>query len=88
MELTPNEALKQAVISGLYSIMLLIGLKNAIAIGELQIIPVKQLPIITNWNLIWLSSKNMSNVAKKMIEHINEKKGLIIDKHFNWLEKY
>ncbi len=64
MELTSNEALKQAVISGLgYSIMPLIGLKNAISIGDLQIIPVKGLPIVTNWNLIWLSSKNMSNAS-------------------------
>ncbi len=89
MELTSNEALKQAVISGLgYSIMPLIGLKNAISIGDLQIIPVKGLPIVTNWNLIWLSSKNMSNVAKHLIEHIEMNKEAIIQKHFNWLEKY
>jgi DNA-binding transcriptional LysR family regulator len=89
MELTSNEALKQAVISGLgYSIMPLIGLKNAISIGDLQIIPVKGLPIVTNWNLIWLSSKNMSNVAKHLIEHIETNKEAIIQKHFNWLEKY
>ncbi|WP_303317045.1 LysR family transcriptional regulator [Flavivirga abyssicola] len=89
MELTSNEALKQAVISGLgYSIMPLIGIKNAISMGELQIIPVKGLPIVTNWNLVWLSSKNMSNIAKKLIEHINENKQTLIDKHFGWLEKY
>ncbi|GAA3609467.1 LysR family transcriptional regulator [Flavivirga amylovorans] len=89
MELTSNEALKQAVISGLgYSIMPLIGIKNAISIGELQIIPVKGLPIITTWNLVWLSSKNMSNISKKLIEHINTNKQALIDKHFGWLEKY
>ncbi|MFI1742962.1 LysR substrate-binding domain-containing protein [Thalassobellus sediminis] len=89
IELTSNEALKQAVISGLgYSIMPLIGIKNAISIGDLQIIPTKGLPIITNWNLIWLSSKNMSNVAKSLIEHIKNNKEDIIKKHFDWLEKY
>lgn len=89
MELTSNEALKQAVISGLgYSIMPLIGLKNAISIGDLQIIPVKGLPIVTNWNLIWLSSKNMTNVAKSLIDHINNNKKDITKKHFDWLEKY
>ena len=89
MELTSNEALKQAVISGLgYSIMPLIGNKNAIANGDLQIIPVKGLPIVTNWNLIWLSSKNLSNIAKQMVVHINENKESIIKEHFEWLEGY
>ena len=89
LELTSNEALKQAVIAGLgYSIMPLIGIMNAISIGHLQIIPVKGLPITTNWNLIWLSSKNLSNVAKKMIEHLNENKHEVINKHFGWLKDY
>ena len=89
MTLMSNEALKQAIISGLgYSIMPLIGIKNAISSGELQIIPVKGLPIITNWNLIWLSSKNMTNIAKSLIEHIETEKEAIIKKHFDWLEKY
>jgi len=87
MELTSNEALKQAVISGLgFSIMPLIGNKNAIGNGDLQIIPVAGLPIVTNWNLIWLSSKNLSNIAKEMIIHITENKKSVIDKHFKWLE--
>jgi len=89
MELTSNEALKQAVISGLgFSIMPLIGNKNAIGNGDLQIIPVKGLPIITNWNLVWLSSKNLSNIAKQMIIHINNNKASVIEKHFSWLENY
>lgn len=89
MELTSNEALKQAVISGLgYSIMPIIGIKNALVNEGLQIIPVKGLPITTNWNLIWLSSKNMSRIAKSLIEHINENKNSVIEKHFNWLSDY
>ncbi|TNJ44673.1 LysR family transcriptional regulator [Tamlana fucoidanivorans] len=88
MELTSNEALKQAVISGLgYSIMPLIGIKNALTIGDLQIIPVKGLPIVTNWNLIWLSSKNMSTIAKSLINYVKENKQVIIDKHFDWLNE-
>ncbi|WP_298536044.1 LysR family transcriptional regulator [uncultured Algibacter sp.] len=89
MELTSNEALKQAVISGLgYSIMPLIGIKNAITIGDLQIIPVKGLPIVTNWNLIWLSSKNMSVIAKSLIDYVKENKESLIEKHFGWMEQY
>ena len=89
MELTSNEALKQAVISGLgFSIMPLIGIKNAVAIGDLQIIPVKGLPMVTNWNLIWLSSKNMSTIAKSLIDHVNENKKAVIAKHFGWLKRH
>ncbi len=89
MELTSNEALKQAVISGLgFSIMPLIGIKNAIANGDLQIIPVKGLPIVTNWNLIWLSSKNMSTIAKSLIKHITENKEAVMERDFGWMNNY
>ena len=89
MELTSNEALKQAVISGLgFSIMPLIGIKNALANNDIQIIPVKGLPIITNWSLIWLSTKKLSPVAEKLLEYINSNKTNIIDEHFNYLKNY
>ena len=52
IELTSNEALKQAVTAGLgYSIMPLIGIKNSLSNEELRIIPVDDLPIETHWNL-------------------------------------
>lgn len=58
IQLTSNEAVKQAVIAGLgYSIMPLIGIKNAIYNHDLQIIPLPGLPIVTNWHLIWLKKQ-------------------------------
>ena len=51
MELTSNEAVKQAVFSGLgCSIMPIIGIRNELKNKELQIVPVKGLPISTNGN--------------------------------------
>lgn len=89
MELSSNEALKQSIIAGLgFSIMPLIGIKNELKSGDLQIVPVKDLPIVTNWNLIWLSSKKLSTIAIKLIEHINENKTNIMNKHFDWFDKY
>jgi DNA-binding transcriptional LysR family regulator len=89
MELKSNEAVKQAIIAGLgYSIMPLIGIKNELKDGDLQVIPVKKLPMTTNWNLIWLKSKNLSSIAKSFVETINENKDTIIDTHFNWVESY
>lgn len=89
MELTSNEAVKQAVIAGLgYSIMPLIGIKNELLNGDLQIIPVNGLPIITTWHLIWLKGKNFSPVAKAFLNYLQEGKTKIIHDKFNWFEKF
>lgn len=89
MTLTSNEALKQAVMAGLgYSIMPLIGIKNELKNGSLQIIPFKGLPIITHWNLIWLKAKKLSPVASAFLEYIQEDNDRIIQEEFRWFEEY
>ena len=88
MELTSNEAVKQAVIAGLgISIMPIIGIKNELQNGDLQILDIKNLPLETNWNLIWLKSKNLSLVAKAFKKHIEENKDDIIQQSFAWFLK-
>jgi len=83
MELTSNEAVKQAVIAGLgISIMPIIGIQQALKNGELQILNIKGLPIKTTWNLIWLKTKNLSNVAKAFRDYISENKNDIIKEQF------
>jgi DNA-binding transcriptional LysR family regulator len=89
IELTSNEAVKQAVLSELgCSIMPLIGIKNELKNNDLQIIPVKGLPIITNWNLIWLKSKKLSPVANAYLDFINSEKEEIIKKEFSWINNH
>ena len=89
MELTSNEAVKQAVLAGLgYSIMPLIGLKNELSNKELQTIPMKGLPITTNWSLIWLKGKKHSPVSLAFLDHLKSTKDLITHKRFDWYEKY
>jgi DNA-binding transcriptional LysR family regulator len=88
MELTSNEAVKQALIAGLgCSIMPLIGLRNEIKDGDLKIIPVEDLPIITNWNLIYLKNKRFSPVAEAFLKYLNQEKENIIKNHFNWFKE-
>lgn len=88
MVLTGNEAVKQAVLAGLgCSIMPLIGIKNELNNGDLQIIPVKGLPIQSNWNLIWLKGKKFSPVANAYLKFIQEEKLRIIDQKFNWIKQ-
>ncbi len=89
LELTSNEAVKQAVIAGLgYSIMPLIGIKNELQNGDLQIIPVKNFPIKSNWYLIWLKNKKFSPVAQSFISYIKKNKVNIITERFDWFENY
>lgn len=85
MELTSNEAVKQALLAGLgYSIMPLIGIRNEIQNGELQIINVKGLPIKTTWSLIWMKGKKHSPVAASFLEYLKKEKSTIISKKFSW----
>ena len=87
LELTSNEAVKQAVIAGLgYSIVPLIGLKNELAQGDLSIIPIKGMPIESSWNLIWLKSKKFSPPARAFLDYINAHKDDIMHRHFEWFE--
>lgn len=89
MELTSNEAVKQAVIAGLgYSIMPLIGIKNELINGDLQIILVKGFPIESVWRLIWLKSKSFSPVANAFFQYVKEEKSKIIAEKFQWFDKF
>jgi LysR family transcriptional regulator, low CO2-responsive transcriptional regulator len=89
MELTSNEAVKQAVLSGLgCSIMPLIGIRNELKNKEVQIIPVKGLPINTVWNLIWLKSKNLSPIAIAYLDFLKEEKDRIIEEKFAWANEF
>ena len=89
MELTSNEAVKQAVLAGLgYSIMPLIGIKNELHNKELQIIPIKGLPIKTTWSLIWLKGKKHSPASLSFLDYLKNEKSQIIKDKFSWYEQY
>jgi len=89
MALTSNEAVKQAVLAGLgYSIMPLIGIKNELLDGDLQIIPVKGFPIKSTWHLTWMKHKKFSPVAEAFLNYVKKEKANIIKEKFDWFEKY
>jgi DNA-binding transcriptional LysR family regulator len=89
IQLTSNEAVKQAVVSGLgISIMPLIGLKNELENGDLKIIDFEDLPIITEWNLIWLKNKKMSPVGSAYLQYVQTEKNNIFTKLFSWIKNY
>jgi LysR family transcriptional regulator, low CO2-responsive transcriptional regulator len=84
MELTSNEAVKQAVIAGLgFSIMPVIGIKDELTNGTLKIIPVEGMPLRTYWNLIWLKNKRLSPVAESYLKFLIREKDRIICEKFD-----
>ncbi len=88
MELTSNEAVKQAIIAGLgYSAMPLIGIRNELLKGDLKILPVQGFPIQSQWQLIWMKGKKLSPIAQAYLTHLKTNKAAILAHHFSWIEK-
>ena len=89
MELTSNEAVREAVVAGLgYSILPLIGIKNPLLRGELHIIPTQGLPIKTHWRLIWLKDKKLSPVANAYLQFVRDSKERIVKDYFEWYSNF
>lgn len=88
LELTSNEAVKQAVLAGLgCSIMPIIGLRYELEKGDLQIIPVNGFPIVSTWNLVWPKNKEHNPPAKAFLEHLTHSKSEIIQNRFSWFNE-
>jgi DNA-binding transcriptional LysR family regulator len=89
LQLTSNEAVKQAVLAGLgYSIMPLIGFKNALQSGDVKIMPVDGLPVTTNWHLIWLKNKKFGAAQTAFLTYLKEEKDTILQDKFQWFEQF
>ncbi|MEY3323247.1 MAG: HTH-type transcriptional activator CmpR [Bacteroidota bacterium] len=89
MELTSNEAVKQAILAGFgFSIMPLIGIKRELLNKELHIIPLEGLPIISTWQLIWLKGKKHGPISLSLMTYMEKEKENIVNKIFSWHENY
>jgi DNA-binding transcriptional LysR family regulator len=89
LELTSNEAVKQATIAGLgVTLMPIIGLRNELHSEAVKLIPVKGCPITQQWNLIWLKNKKLSPVAEAYLKYIRKEKERIIKDTFSWYEEF
>ena len=83
IQLTSNEAVKQAVIAGLgVSILPMIGIRQELTAGRLKIIPMKGLPLKTTWRLVWHRDKKHTPVAAAFLEHVRAHKAEIVGKWF------
>lgn len=89
LSLTSNEAVKQAVNAGLgFSIMPLIGLRNALSHDEFRIVPMTGLPIVTRWMLVYRKGKSLSPAAKAYLAYLEANKESLIEEHFSWTKSF
>lgn len=73
LKLASNEAIKQAVISGMgISIMPQLGINQELKSGLLKIIPMKGLPIKSTWQIVWLKGKKLSPAAEAFVRYLKE----------------
>lgn len=84
LELTSNEAVKQAVIANMgLSIMPIIGIRQELQTKQLKIIPMEGLPLQTNWHIVWNRGSRLTPSAKAFIEHVENNKHSIIETFFS-----
>ncbi|MCE2682233.1 MAG: LysR family transcriptional regulator [Flavobacteriia bacterium] len=87
--LTSNEAVKQAVMANIgISIMPIIGIRNELKTGQLFSLPLEGLPILSEWNLVWIKGKRMFPAAQAFVDYLMAEKQSIIQNHFAWADEY
>jgi len=87
IQLTSNEAVKQAVIAGLgLSIMPLIGMRNELKTGDLTLILPVRSELSSRWRLVWLKKKKLSPVSVAYLNFLKDNKDRIWRGHFSWLK--
>lgn len=88
LTLTSNEAVKQAVISGMgCSIVPVIGIKNELSLGQLEIINAPYLPLKSSWYLVHLKEKKHLPAADAFKNYLISNINQLLLKYFNWKEK-
>jgi DNA-binding transcriptional LysR family regulator len=88
IELTSNEAVKQALIAGLgYSIMPLIGIRNELQLGQLTVSTLPDLPLESMWRMVWPKGKKHSGVAAAFKVYLEQNMPQIIEKNFGYIDE-
>ena len=87
IELTSNEAVKQALIAGLgYSIMPLIGIRNELQLGQLTVSTLPDLPLESTWRMVWPKGKKHSGVAAAFKTYLEQNMAQLIEKNFGYID--
>lgn len=84
LQLTSNEAVKQAVIAGLgCSMMPMVSVRREVAAGLLRVVPMPGLPIRTPWRLIWPSQRTLQPASQAFLDYIRESREAVVKEWFS-----
>ena len=87
LELTTNEAVKQALMAGLgTSLLSNYSMAQEIKEGRIALLEFPGLPLKADWKLIWLKQKKHSPAVKAFIRWLSENRKEVLSKHFPTLE--
>ncbi len=87
LELSTNEAVKQAVMAGLGSSLLSnFSMAQELKEGRIALLELPGLPIKADWNLIWLKQKKHSPAVKAFIRWLSENRKKALSTHFPTLD--
>lgn len=87
IQLTSNEAVKQALVAGLgYSIMPLIGIRNELQLGQLTVSKLPDLPLESMWRVVWPKGKKHNGAAEAFKNYLQENMPHIIEKNFGYID--
>lgn len=79
MELSSNEAVKQALLAGLgCSLMPEIGIQKELEFKKLFVLPIEGFPITTTWKLVWLKQKKLSPAAAAYLDYVKNHKDKLV----------
>lgn len=84
MELSTNEAVKQAVMAGLgVSVLSLYSMRSEVADGRIKLLEFKGLPIKAHWRLVWLKQKRHQPAVMAFIRWLTENNQEVFGKLLN-----
>lgn len=84
MDLSTNEAVKQAVMAGLgASLLSSFSMTQEIIDKRITILEYPGLPLRANWTLVWLKQKNHNPAVKAFLSWIEENKETVFKAHFS-----
>jgi len=85
MVLVSNEAIKQAIFAGLgVSVVPLIGLRTALQTEKIMLFELEDLPIVTQWRIIYSKNKKLTPAQQALVEFIEMNRERLIREHFHW----
>lgn len=74
MELSTNEAVKQAIMAGIgISVISRLSMGNELSLNQISILEVDDFPILTRWHMLYKKGKNPSPVTQNFISFLQEK---------------